>query len=260
VGHLQQLNEKYYDRGFRIVAISNEATARLESRVVEERGGKYWVASDPGGKTVGGFVTPGSRGIPHGYLVNAFGIVVGEGVPSEGQIEELLADAFDPALGRELDLKLSRAVKAYEGGDFGKAFDQAARYLEDEAIAADAKYLQERVNANAEFRQKLVDLAIESRDYATALADLKKIADQFSGMRVAERAEEREKKLSADPAVKKEIKALNALSTAKEMEARADGNDRKLRSVVAAYRSIMSKYEGTRAAEDAAAAVKRLAD
>ncbi len=38
VGHLQKLNEKFYDRGFRVIAISDEPANLIAQKVVEDKG------------------------------------------------------------------------------------------------------------------------------------------------------------------------------------------------------------------------------
>ena len=63
VGHLQKLHEKYFDKGLRIIAVTAEPAGTVESAVVKQRGGKYWMASDPARTTMGRYTTRG-RGVP----------------------------------------------------------------------------------------------------------------------------------------------------------------------------------------------------
>lgn len=259
VSHLSELNEKYYDKGFRILAISSEAPGVLQSKMIDEKGVKYWMAADPSRSTVSRF-SEGQIGIPHSYLVDARGKVVGEGVPNEQMIEQLLADTFDEALGRELDRALGTAVKSYEKGQIGAAWSAAQKLLEHEKteVADDAKFLVEKSEAYAKFMMELVEAGVESKDYVTVIADLGRLVKDFAGMPVAEQAATQKAELEKDPAVKNEIDAADALDKARAKEDDAGGKEKKLKGVLSAYEKIVKKYEGTKAAALAAEAVKRL--
>ena len=259
VGHLTQLHEKYYDKGLRVIAISKESTSLLQSKVVDEKGGKYWIASDPSGEYWAHFAD-GRVGIPHTYVVDATGKIVGEGVPNEGRIEELLANAFDPALGRDVHGMLKSAAKFYEKGQVGKAWSAAERYLEhdDREVKADALFVRERAEAYAAWMRKVTEGAIADKDYVQAMEDLKDMPKMFEGMEAAAWAAETFKTLDADPAVDNELKAWKDFEKAREKELRAEGNERKLKPAITAYERLAKKYPGTRAAGLAEAAAKRL--
>jgi len=260
VGHLQKLHEKYFDKGFRIIAISAEPASKIQSIVVEDKGATYWMGSDPGRETFAQFAD-GRVGIPHAYLVDAAGKVVGEGVPNEAQIEKLLEQAFDPALDRELHGMLKSAARQYEKGDVGKAWAKAARYVEhdDRTVVADAKYLREQCEAYAAWKKKMAEDAIASKDYATAIGDLETLEDDFDGMEAATWAEETLKKLESDDQVKTELKAQKAYAKAVAKERKAGRDKRKLRPAIIGYKRVVKKYPNTHAAAMAEKALNRLA-
>ncbi|MHC4954713.1 MAG: thioredoxin domain-containing protein [Planctomycetota bacterium] len=260
VGHLEELNKKYYERGLRIIAVSAEPIGLLQAQVVEGRGGNYWIASDPDRATVSGYTQPGRRGIPHAYLIDATGTVVGEGVPDNGKIEQLLEGVFDASLGRELHKSLKAAVKSYEKGDYGKAYAAAAKFVdnEDRVISSDAKFLQERSTACANFAMGLVKKGIEQKDFTTVYDDLKRISKQFAGMEVAHWGGEKKKELDGSDEVKTEMKAWKALKKAQSKQAAAKGKAKKLGPAKKAYKSIVKKYPGTRAAKMAEEALRSL--
>ncbi len=260
VGHLEELNKKYYDKGLRIIAVSNESIGLLQAQVVEARGGNYWIASDPERATVAGYITPGRRGIPHAYLIDATGTVVSEGVPDSGRIEQLLEGVFDPALGRDLHKSLKAAVKSYEKGDYGKAHAAAARYLENEdrVISSDATFLQERCVACANFNKGLVEGGIKQKDFTTVYTDLKMISKKFAGMEIAQWAAAKKKELDGSADVATEMKAWKALKKARSKEAGAKGKAKKMGPARKAYKSIVKKYPRTRAAKMAEEALKSL--
>ena len=260
VGHLEELNKKYFDKGLRIIAVSAEPIGLLQAQVVENRGGKYWIASDPDRATVAGYISPGKRGIPHAYLIDATGTVVSEGVPDSGRIEQLLEGVFDPSLGRELDKSLKAAVKSYKKGDYGKAHAAAARQVENEnrVISSDAAYLQERCVACADFHKGLVESGIKQKDFTTVYDDLKMISKKFAGMEAAPWAAAKKKELDGSAEVKTEMKASKALRKARSKEAGAKGKAKKMGPARNAYKSIVKKYPGTRAAKMAEEALKSL--
>lgn len=256
VGHLNELHAKYYDKGLRIVAISNESPGVVKSKLIDGAGAKYWVGVDPGGAMLRAF---GGGGIPHAYLVDATGTIVANGSPTQLQFEPLLADAFDPALGRDLHPSLKALETLYEKGEVGAAWAGAAKAAAagDEA-ARDAQFLRERAAAYAAWRKRLVEKALEARDFAAAMEELEALPKTFAGMEVATWAGAKAKELAADPVAAKEIAAAQALVKARALEAKAEGKAKKLGPARGAYKAILKKYPGTKAAEQAQAALAAL--
>ncbi len=260
VGHLKELTEKYYDKGFRVVAVSKEGASLLESKMIEEKEVNYWIASDPSGSTMKRFTQAGRIGIPHAYLVDATGTVVSEGFPNDQQIENLLEAVFNPELDRELNPALKSVVKTYNKGQIGKAWTAAAKFLENEdrAISSDAAYIREKSEAYAKYTQGLIEGSIKGKDYNTAYNDLAAIAKKFAGMPVVQWSKEKKKALDGDAAVKNEMKAWKSLVKAMKVEEKAGGKQKKLGPAIKKYRSLAKKYPGTRAADMAEKALKRL--
>ncbi|MEM8882692.1 MAG: redoxin domain-containing protein [Planctomycetota bacterium] len=159
VGHLQKLHEKYFDKGLRVIAISSESIGTIKGAVTDDRGGLYWLASDPSRETVGRYSNPGGLTIPRTYLIDATGKVVSDGMPNESRIQELLEGVLDTRVGKTLHKSLNGAVKAFEKGDYGKAYKAAGKMTEkeDAALVADAQYLRERCVAVADFSKKLIE-------------------------------------------------------------------------------------------------------
>ena len=125
IGDLNNLHDKYFDKGLRILAISREPVSKLEKVMVEENQAKYWIGSDP---SMSMLKVYGGGGIPHAYLVDARGKVIADAHSfSAAQIEKHLDKVFDPALGRELHKSLASLVKQYDKGQYGKAWAGAAR-------------------------------------------------------------------------------------------------------------------------------------
>jgi hypothetical protein len=243
-----------------VVAVSNESVSLLESKMLDEHGAKYWIASDPGRETLAAY---GGGGIPHAYLVDAMGTIVWDGHPAslpESQIADLLKDAFNPALGKELNDALKGAVKYYEKGQYGKAWAAAEKQVADEdaAVAEDAKFLRQRCEDVAAYRKRLTEAAIANKDYVTALDDLDTLARDFTGMDVVAWAGETLKTLDGDDVVKNEIKAWKDYQKVRAKEIDAEGKEKKLKPVAKLYERVVKKYPGTRGAAFAEKALRGL--
>lgn len=260
MGHLNELHAKYFDKGLRIVAISDEPASKLESIMIKNHEAKFWIASDPGRSLLSVF---GGGGIPHAYLIDATGKIVTNKHPgsmSESEIAGLLEGAFDAKLDRELHKSLKSLVKTYEKGQYGKAWAGAAKKAEDEdrAVAADASYLKEQCEAVAGFHKKLVENAVGAKDYASAYDLLAEIGKAFSGMEIADWAAEQKKTLDGDQAVALEMKAWKAYLKAVGQERKAGGKEKKLKPAITSYKRIVKKYPDTRAGRMAQDALTRL--
>jgi len=262
VGHLNELQKKYFDKGLRVIAITAEPMGTVESKM-RNPAPEFWIGSDPGRATSAQFLSGKGGGIPHAYLVDATGKVVSDAHPAnmrDSQIEELLSGAFDGSLGRELHKSLGGAVKLYGKGQYGKAWAAAGKFAENESreISSDAIYLRERAEACAAFRKKLVETGIEGKDYATVYEDIAEISKAYAGMEIAAWVAETKKTLDGDAAVATEVKAWKALTKARAKEKKAGGKEKKLGAARTAYKRLAKKYEGTRAGKLAEEALRRL--
>ncbi len=261
VGDLNKLHKKYFDRGFRVVAITAENTGVVKSKLISAKGAEYWVASDPGRATLGRFTVPGGRtGIPHMYLIDATGKVVGEGKSGEAQIEKLLEAVFIPDLGRDMHAKLKGAVKMYDKGQIGKAWAAAAKFAEgeDRTLAEDAKFLRTKAEAYGAHMQKFVEAGIADKDFDMVYDDIKAIGKDFAGMDVATWAADKKKELDADANVKNEMSAMKSFKKAAANEEKAGGKAKKMGPAIKGYKRVVKKYAGTRAAKMAEAALGRI--
>ena len=259
VGDLNNLHKKYYDRGFRVVAVTAENTGIVNSKLIEGKGAKYWVASDPGRATLRRF-SVGSVGIPHMYLIDATGKVVGEGKPGAAQIEKLLEQVFLPELGRDLHAKLKGAVKMYDKGQIGKAWAAVAKLAagEDRTLAEDAKFLRTKAEAYGAHMKKLVESGIADKDFDMVYDDIKAIGKDFAGMDVATWVAAKKKELDADADVKNEMSAMKSLKKAAGHEEKAGDKAKKMGPAIKGYKKVVKKYAGTRAAKMAEDALGRL--
>ncbi len=258
VGDLNNLQAKYFDKGLRILAISAEPISKLESIMLNDKGAKYWIGSDTSRSMLKVY---GGGGIPHAYLVDARGKIVGDAHSFSGaQIEKYLDQVYDPALGRELHKSLKGQVKLYNKGKYGKAWTGVARLTEhdDRGVATDAKFLREHCEAAAQWHQKMAEGDIKDKNYAQVMNDLAGMTKVFDGMEQATWAAAKQKELKADKAVGNELKAFKALAKARQKQLDAGGKAKKLKPVAKLYKRIVKKYPGTKAAELAEKALKTL--
>ena len=174
MGRLSKLHEKYYARGLRVVAISDESVDTLKSKLVSERSARFWIGSDPQNNTMRSFVGEGGVGIPQFYLVDATGTVVSTGVPSEEVLEKLLGRIFNVALKRPLHQKLQRTQRAYEHGSYTIAFQTAGKFLadKDRTVVADAEFVREKVADYAEHRRQILEIELKTAEPGHAYGNL----------------------------------------------------------------------------------------
>ncbi len=140
VPHLIELNNTYRERGFEILAVSKEEAATIESKLIKAKSPTYGVVK----ADIGSLYT--TRGIPHGWVLDAEGKCIWEGHPSgikNETIEEWIKDLAPGKITREVSKPLKSAVEAYNKGQFGKAYEAVAEHLtaEDEKVKADAEYV-----------------------------------------------------------------------------------------------------------------------
>ena len=96
IPHLTELQNKYGDRGLRVIGITDEEKD-IVAPFVAEMGDTmaYTVALDPGQKTMsrylGGF---GVNSIPHAFVVDKSGKIVWHGNPLDGALEVHVAAAI----------------------------------------------------------------------------------------------------------------------------------------------------------------------
>lgn len=140
VPHLNELNKKYRERGFEIVAVSSEAAGTIEDKMVKGASASFGVVK----ADIAALYQ--TNGIPHGWVLDAEGKCIWEGHPAQlndAQIEEWIKDLAPGKITKEVQKPLKPAVEAYNKGQFGKAFEAVAEHLtsEDAKVKADAEYV-----------------------------------------------------------------------------------------------------------------------
>ncbi len=244
---LSRLHDKFKDRGFRVVAISENRGSTLR-KMMEQHKPTYYIGWDPEDETRRRFSTFGAISFPRFYLINARGEIVGHDIPSEAALETLLEDVFDSAL-PQLHDGLKAAVDAFEWGAYGAAHAaaQALTESEDPAIAADAAKLIAHVEKLAEHKRTELEYAREKNGlYADiAYGRLLCMEFEFDGLALAEWAKKERKKLQRDDRVKEHKRAWSKLEDAIEREMKGRTQASHLRRARQLYDDTIekAKYE-----------------
>jgi peroxiredoxin len=259
VGMLSDLHAKYAPLGFRVVVVSGEGTRALQKELVDGRKAAFWIGSDPRGETIKLF-SDGEILIPHVYLVGADGTVLGEDLPTDGRVRSLLWSGFDRAL-RDLRPELAKAAAAYAAQSYGVAWKEAGKLADDddEAVAADARYLRERIEALGTFWKGFLEVDLAGTSFLGVHADLVIFAHRFDGLAVAEWADGVRAEMAKSSDVDREKAAWKAFDKAVKSEVDAAGDARRLRRAQDLYEKLAKDHPRTFPGRLAKQAVERLA-
>jgi len=249
-----------------VVAISDEPLDKLKSKLVSERGAKYWIGSDPGNTTMQSFVGEGGLGIPQFYLVDATGTVVGMEVPSDEMLEKLLGQTFKLALNKQLHQKLERSRLAYDHGSYTIAFRTAGKLLrdKDQAVVSDAKFVREKVVKYAEHRRKILEIELRTAEPSHAYGNLLLMKHELAGAdpKLASWVAKHLKRLAKteDVKAKDEKKAWSLFEKALRRELRGFASDYERGRVKVLYTELGETHRRTTAAVFASKRLKKLGE
>jgi len=241
VVHLNELWDKYKDKGVVIIAITNEPRGLVDA-FVAKNGSKYPIVIESSDSTVG-------------YEINAF--------PSQfviGPDGRVAGTTFDPALvdslvpkqhvPPKLPEKATAAAKALEKGkyaDVRKALEAfvAGKNTVDEIKAAEdfMKWIDETgtsVLADAAASDKAGNAADAAETYSGLVED-------YAGLDASVKAADALKALLADPAKKKEVDGAKALD-----KARDEARGKSAKKAIPMFKAIVSNFKDTKAAAKAA--------
>ncbi len=258
IPHINEMHKKYKDKGVLFVSLSNEDDS-LVAPFVKQQHMTYLVGSGSSMDRVFGV-----NAIPHAVLFSPEGVAEWIGHPAR------LDDAIQTAIrkhpnaqplggGPDYNEKLFATIEtALLKGDSSSAIS-TLRHIDrkalDEREGHRARYdgIVNRITpmAQADFDRAMS--AVKNKQYADALAIFDRVAKDYRGLPIADKAVAELKRLDADPEVLKakrdsaiEGRADNMLKRAKAQA--ADGDN------VMAYlrlKNIVEKYPDTAAAAEA---------
>ncbi len=265
IPHLNEMHEKYKDRGVVFIGISDENDSLVEP-FIKQMKMKYLVAAG-GGETQRAF---GVNGIPHAVLFDPSMTAkwIGNPHPQAGgpeldkQISSLLASSPPSrslGSGPDYNEKVFASIEtSLLKGDNPGAISMLRRIDRKSLDAREghrARYdgIVNRITPMAQSDFDRAMSAVKNKQYADALATLNRVATEYRGLPIADKAAAELKRLDADPEVLKskrddaiEGRADNMLKRAKAQA--ADGDN------VMAYlrlKNIVEKYPNTAAATEA---------
>lgn len=265
IPHLNEIHEKYKDKGVLLVGISDEPD-NVVAPFVKQKSMKYLVAS--GGKET--HQAYGVNAIPHSVLIDPTGTVRWIGHPRNGldrELEKLIASNPPTRLlggGPDHNEKVFASIETslLKGDNQGAV--KMLRRVDLKSLDAReghrARYdgIVNRLTplAQADFDRGMA--AARAKNYGDALATFKRVSVEFKGLPIADRAAAELKRLEADPEVlaSKRNEALEgrADNMLKRAKAQADAGEH-----VMAYKRlkhIVEQFPGTAAAKEAADLVK----
>lgn len=251
VPHLQELSDKFRDRGFEIVAVSSEAAATIQTKFVEGKSATFGVVK----ANISAVYE--TRGIPHCWVLDAEGKCIFKGHPNgvkNEMVEEWVSDLAPTKVGREVARELKNAAKAFDGGDLGKAQSEArkaAEGSEDEAVKSDAAYIEGLVQKNADVHKAKVEKARSGGDAVALGKALAEASERLKGTEQGNAWKQEHTELTKSSEFKDSVKASDDLEKLKpKLE------DMKKDRAKKSLEAIAKKYPETKAGKEAAELAK----
>lgn len=183
--------EEWKDKGFAMLALSDESSSEIERFI-----GEYKATYPIGAGSRSGDVY-GIRGYPSAYLIDHTGTVVWSGHPGGSEWVEMIpsllaramdeSDAWDPG---QRGAALQRAVSAAKAGEMGKAWKESealrTRAATDGGLADEIDAFQRDFLARAAQRTQRKDLFAVDGRYHEATLFFERQMDVFAGSPPAE--------------------------------------------------------------------------
>ena len=241
--HLNELHEKYAEKGLVVLGLTNEARGTVDA-FCEEFGPKYPIVIESG-DSMRGF-RAGS--FPTIVLIGPDGRIASTANPSDQAIEAALENV---RLRPEMPKSLSAVTKAMRKDQYAKALGKLSKAKEEDAAVA-----KEMTEWILWFGQSSLDGAIKDQDAGNvymAWQSLDYLGDAFKGHEIGSNAADAAKAIMKDKALKNEVKAGKLLD-----ELRAEMADAATaKSALKCLKPILTKkYADTKAGKEA----RKLAD
>ena len=201
----------------------------------------------------------GVTGFPTILVLDANGVVVKKGMPSDAEIEVLLKDvSLAPKMPAEPRYAALRGF--WERAEYAKVRDHLDKALADAKLDPAVRDL---LTAQRDELQKRNERAVaragelgKSTDYASAQDKLERLEKQWRGMPPSDAAKKELAKLASDPVAKKELAAEKALQKlVSQFDTSRVAQRRKLADELEKF---AKKYDGTQAGKRAAEERTRL--
>lgn len=253
VPHLKELDKKYRDRGFVLLAVSAEDEGPIAGFVSDQSPGYRVIRNSQIAKLYE------LKGWPSAWVLDAEGKCLWAGhlisEVKDEQWEAWLSELAPPKVGRAVSKELSGAVKAFDKGEIGKAMTDARKIAEglpaDETastLKADCDYVLELCNKHvAVVQNKLKGAA----DAVAKVKMLEEAAGRFKGSEFGDKWGTEAKELKKS----KDYEAAEALAKLKPLL-----RDLTPRTAKRRLESLAKKYPETAAGKEADEMARAIVD
>ena len=240
MGHLNQLWEKYKDKGVVLIAVTNEGR-KLVDAFVAKNGPKYPIVVESSDSADSYEIA----GFPSRFVIGPDGKIAGNSF-DEGLVDSLLAKQRIPP---KLPEKAVDAAKLLEKGKYADARKSLEAFAAGKVSADDAESANAAVKWIDDAAAASLASAADSEtagDIAGAAQGYEDVAADFAGLEAATKAADALKALLAVPAKKNEVDGAKALA-----KARGEARDMTPKKAIPVYKAIATKFKGTKAGEKA---------
>jgi len=250
VPHLIELNNKFRERGFEIVAVSDEDAGTIE-KFVKNKGINYGII-----KASNVLKTYGGTGYPSAWVLDVEGKVIWKGHPAgltDAMVEDWVKDLAPVKITKEVHKVLKNAVEAYNKGEFGKAESEVDKYLssDDPVVKTDAEFVDGVIEKRRAIGEAKAAKARDLGDLPKLATLLEAEAKAFDGSEHGKKCAEEAKSIKASKEFKDCVKAQSELDKLKPKI-----NDMKAEKAKKALEKIARDFPNTPAGKEAAELAK----
>ena len=252
VPHLKELSSKFREKGFEIIAVSDEDESKIAG-FVKSKATNYGIVKASKSAVYDAY---GANGYPSAWVLDVEGKCLWAGRPAsltEGMVEEWTKDLPPTRISREVAKALKPAVEAFNKGEFGKAVNEVARHLstDDAASLADAEYIDQILDKRQASGEAKAGKLKEAGDQPKLVALLEAEAKAFDGCEYGQKCADDAKNIKAGKEYKDCVKARDALDKLKPKV-----NDMKAEKAKKALEKIAKDFPNTPAGKEAAELAK----
>ena len=249
VPHLQELHDKFSEKGFKICAVSSEKADLIQKKFIDGKKVTYGVVKADIGADYA------SRGITACWVLDAEGKCLFKGHPSgvtSEKVKKWIENIVPLKITEDLGKSLKNAVKSYNSGEYGKAQKQATDVkASGDETTKNADVILDLITRRIELGEKKVETLKAAGDLVKAGTLLEELADSFKGSEKGEEFEKSAKELIKSKEYKDAVKASGMLEKLRtklpymtEKKAQKD------------LEKIIKKYPETKAGKEAAEMIK----
>lgn len=234
--------------------MSDEDEGAIEKTFITELGAKF-----PFVRAKGCNELYGIKGFPTHIVIGPDGLVVGEGMPSEAKIEELLKGVtLLPKLPDGAQYEPLRQM--WKKQEHGRLRDFLDKQLALPNLDGSMREVYQAQRAELDKRNTAQIARVErlgqGPDFTRSEALLEKMAKAWKGFPAAEAAQQELTRFGADPKIKKEIGAGKALT--KLLASFDAGKVSQRKKLIEALQGFVKKHEGSEAGKQAQEHLTRL--